>query len=228
MKLDRLSFVLGALVAIDVAYAAPFAKWFEHRRPDGSVLRIWGEGDEYAAHFEDEAGRNLVYNPESCDYEYAPREDDETLRDRALERLEAKAEETGIAARWAVLKEKASNATSASLTLKAPPSHTTSGRIVGVTLLIDFPLLDDSGAETNTLSATAHPDVTADGLREMINGDEFNGWGNASSVRDFYARATSGHVDYTNAVIGWIKVPHPRAWYDDPRTDNGDCGRRLA
>ncbi len=227
MKLDRLSFVLGALVAIDVAYAAPFAKWFEHRRPDGSVLRIWGEGDEYAAHFEDEAGRNLVYNPESCDYEYAPREDDETLRDRALERLEAKAEETGIAARWAVLKEKASNATSASLTLKAPPSHTTSGRIVGVTLLIDFPLLDDSGAETNTLSATAHPDVTADGLREMINGDEFNGWGNASSVRDFYARATSGHVDYTNAVIGWIKVPHPRAWYDDPRTDNGDCGRRL-
>ena len=214
-----------------VANAAPFAKWFDHVRADGSTMRIWGEGDEYTAHFEDEAGRNLVYNPELGDYEYADREDDETLRARALERLESKAEETGVAARWAALKEKnlggAPSPATAESILQAPPSHTTSGRIVGVTLLIDFPLLDDGGVETNTLSATAHPDVTAEGLREMINGDGFNGWGNASSVREFYARATSGHVDYTNAVIGWIKVPHPRAWYDDPRTDNGDSGRRL-
>lgn len=96
-----------------------------------------------------------------------------------------------------------------------------------MTLLVDFPVFDDDGNETNTLASVAHPGVTADDLRELVNGDGFRKYGNASSVREYYAKATSGHVDYTNAVVGWVKVPHARGWYDDPRTDNGTCGRRL-
>ena len=212
-----------------VSFAAPFAKWFTHTMADGRAVRIWGEGDEYAAHFEDEAGRTLIYNPEIGNYEYSEEPDAETQRKTALARMRDKAEETGIAERWAALKERTANAAAADAggPLRAPPSHTTDGTIVGITLLVDFPLLDADGNETNTLAAAAHPNVTANDLDALINGDDFTKYGNASSVRGYYAKATSGHVDYTNAIIGWIKAPHTRGYYDDARTSNGTCGRRL-
>ncbi|MBR1835869.1 MAG: M6 family metalloprotease domain-containing protein [Kiritimatiellae bacterium] len=224
----------GLAVALSTAasaFAAPFDKWFEHRAPDGRIQRIHGEGDEYGARFEDEEGRNLVYDPATGAYEYAEPEDEAALRGRAEERRREKAEETGLAARWAALKarraEAADEAAAAGGALKAPPSSKTEGTIVGVTLLVDFPLLDGDGNETNTLAAVAHPDVTADDLREFVNGTGFSKYGNASSVREYYAEATSGHVDYTNVVVGWIKAPYPREHYDVASKDNGTCGRAL-
>lgn len=224
MRLGKYALSAAVLSISAVSFAAPFAKWFTHTMADGRTVRIWGEGDEYAAHFEDEAGRTLVYNPEVGDYEYGEEPDAETQRETALARIREKAEETGLAARWTALKERTANAAvDADGPLRAPPSHTIGGTIVGVTLLVDFPLLDADGNETNTLAAAAHPNVTADDLDALINGDNFTKYGNASSVRSYYARATSGHVDYTNAVIGWIKAPHSRGYYDDARTSNGTC-----
>lgn len=74
-----------------VSFAAPFAKWFTHTMADGRAVRIWGEGDEYAAHFEDEAGRTLIYNPEIGNYEYSEEPDAETQRETALARMRDKA-----------------------------------------------------------------------------------------------------------------------------------------
>ena len=62
-----------------VVSAAPFDRWFEHKTSDGTVRRIHGVGDEYGARFEDEEGRNLVYNPSKGVYEYAASEDDATV-----------------------------------------------------------------------------------------------------------------------------------------------------
>ena len=97
----------------------------------------------------------------------------EAQREAALARMREKAEETGLAERWAALKERTANAASTSPgLLSAPPSHTTSGTIVGVTLLVDFPMLDADGNETNTLAAAAHPNVTANDLDALINGGQ--------------------------------------------------------
>ena len=228
MNTKIIAFAIAAEASF-VASAAPFDRWFEHATADGTVVRIHGTGDEYGARFEDEAGRNLVYNPSKGVYEYAAREDDETFHARALERLRVKAEETGLAKRWEALKARHNGETAAtqSSALKSPPSTTTEGRIVGVTLLVDFPLLDADGNITNTLAATAHPGVTADDLRDLVNGAGFTKYGNASSVREYYAEATSGYVDYTNVVVGWITAPYPREHYDVATKDNGANGRAL-
>ena len=230
MTSAKLILSVAALSVSAASSAAPFDRWFEHKTSDGPVRRIHGVGDEYGARFEDEEGRNLVYNPSKGVYEYAAREDDATFRQRALERLRAKAEETGLSRRWEALKSKRAaetEATAQSSALKAPPSHKTSGTIVGVTLLVDFPIVDANGNVTNTLARIAHPDVTADDLRELVNGESFTKYGNASSVREYYAEATSGHVDYTNVVVGWITAPHPREYYDVATKDNGTNGRAL-
>ena len=218
-----LSIALGVAMA---ASAAPFDMWFEARLTDGRTIRIHGVGDEYAARFEDEEGRNLVYNPQAGAYEYAEREDDETFRRRAIERRLKDEEESGLARRWAAMKARRHKKTSSKPMLMAPPEDETHGRIVGVTLLVDFPALDDHGNAT-TLSQLVHPDVTATDLDNLINGTNFRKYGNASSVREYFADASSGHVDYTNIVIGWIQVPYPREHYDVPTDSDGDCGRRL-
>ena len=95
------SIALGAAMA---ASAAPFDMWLDARLIDGRTIKIHGVGDEYAARFTDEEGRNLVYNPQAGAYEYAEREDDETFRRRALERRLKAEEESGRAKRWAELK----------------------------------------------------------------------------------------------------------------------------
>ena len=41
-----------ALLLVTGSEAAPFAEWLETTSPGGRPVRIWGEGDEYAAHFE--------------------------------------------------------------------------------------------------------------------------------------------------------------------------------
>ena len=96
MTSAKLILSVAALSVSAASSAAQFDRWFEHKTSDGSVRRIHGVGDEYGARFEDEEGRNLVYNPSRGVYEYAAREDDATFRERALERLRAKAEETGL------------------------------------------------------------------------------------------------------------------------------------
>ena len=205
--------------------AAPFDMWFEARIADGRTIRIHGVGDEYAAQFEDEEGRNLVYNPQLCAYEYAARENAETFRARALERRRQSEEQLGLAKRWAALK--ARRRKGGGLRLMSPPNHETIGQIVGVTLLVDFPLLDDNGVETNTLANVVHPNVTASDLNDLINGTNFTKYGNESSVREYFHDASSGKLDYRNVVIGWIKAPLPREHYDDPSRECGECGRAL-
>ena len=260
----------AALFAAMSADAAPFERWFDHRLPDGRVVRIHGEGDEYGARFEDESGRPLVYVAAAGRYEYAAKDpatgafaasgvplgaddaavsradlapagaidDSAATRAAAEERMAALAEERGTAGRWAALKARTAASREAAEAeaeadgavggpLRAPPSAPTTGRVVGVTLLVDFPLFDETGVETNTLSAVAHPGVTADDLRDLVNGADFSKFGNASSVREYYARATSGHLDYTNVVIGWIKAPFERSHYDVATSSSGTCGRNL-
>ncbi len=225
-----------ALVA-GSAGAVPFGKWFEHRTPEGVVQRIWGEGDEGHATFRNAAGDTLSYNPETRQYERAAASVVTSRLEKVRTRLRAYMESTGRADRWAARKARRSavrNAAAGSGGSAAVQSVTAndgydavSGTVVGVTLLVDFPLVDDDGNVTNTLAAVAHPHVTARDLEEMINGTSFSKYGNVSSCRRYYETVSGGALLYTNVVIGWIQAPHPRAYYDDASQENGACGRSL-
>ncbi len=66
---------VGSVLLVHGVWAAPFAGWFDDVQPDGTVVRIWGEGNEYSARFESEAGLSLVLNREAGRYEYADRDE---------------------------------------------------------------------------------------------------------------------------------------------------------
>ena len=65
----------AAFLALSLpAAAAPFAQWFDVALPDGSAARIWGEGDEFDAHFRTEDGRTVVFNGTAGRYEYVEKD----------------------------------------------------------------------------------------------------------------------------------------------------------
>ena len=57
------------------ANAAPFADWFNVSVPGGRTMRIWGEGDNFDAHFRTEDGRTLVFNVDAGRYEYVKKDE---------------------------------------------------------------------------------------------------------------------------------------------------------
>lgn len=159
------------------------------------------------------------------------------LRDTSQQAAEERArriaiadEERGLSRRWEELKEQARSIRMSAKNrtgLRSPPSRPTLGNIVGLTLLVDFPITNAAGVVTNTLANTYHPNITKAHLEDLLNGENCTLFGNVSSVRKYYEDVSCGHMSYTNIVLGWFTAAHPREYYDDPTQDNGPCGREL-
>ena len=143
----------------------------------------------------------------------------------------AKADEAlGLSRRWEELKAQTRAIREAAKngeTLRSPPSRQTLGNIVGLTLLIDFPMTNSVGVVTNTLANAYHPSITKGQLEELLNGENCTLFGNASSVRKYYEDVSCGNMSYTNIVLGWFTAAHPREYYDDPTQDNGPSAKEL-
>lgn len=259
----------GVVVACAVAGAAgaPFAQWFEARTGDGGTVRVWGEGNEYDAHFETAEGRTVLFNPQAGRYEYADRtgEDgalagigvfvgEERGNEERLERLElhlrdtSETHRTEVEARWREKDEgmglshrwnevKAATARIRALEerrakglYKGPiPKGPLAGKACGVTLLVDFPMVNEYGGITNTLGLVygERPAYGRDYMLGLLNGEGWREDGNYSSVRDFYYEISRGRFVFTNVCSDWILAPHPREYYDDVSKKMGDCGRLL-
>ena len=76
MTQPTFSALLALLAAALQAAAAPFAQWFDDVQPDGTVVRIWGEGNDFTARFEAGDGHALVYDPAARRYFYADRDEE--------------------------------------------------------------------------------------------------------------------------------------------------------
>lgn len=139
-------------------------------------------------------------------------------------------EELGLSRRWEELKAQTRAIREAAKngeTLRSPPSRQTLGNIVGLTLLIDFPMTNSVGVVTNTLANAYHPSITKGQLEELLNGENCTLFGNASSVRKYYEDVSCGNMSYTNIVLGWFTVAHPREYYDDTTVSYGTRAREL-
>jgi M6 family metalloprotease-like protein len=232
---------LGALAG--TATAAPFDRTFAYTQPDGTAIELWGRGDEFHAVFETLDGYTVVFDPAARAYFYAELSDDrrelrstgvrvgqaggaphgEThLRiDPAAARAQARArqqiwdEQTKVSQRWAALKAqgRARLAAAKSGVALAPPQQPTTGIRTGLCLLVDFP--DDE--------ATI-PQATVDA---MLNGETFTEFGNVRSVKRYYEEVSDGHLMFSNIVTAYIRVPHPKSYYNDETQDTGLQGRLL-
>ncbi len=209
---------------------APFAKELRYTQPDGSTIRLWGQGDEFSAVFETLEGYTVVFVPEMRAYCYARvsadgtalestgdqvgRADPVVLDLRRHERVDPSAARAtaraqyeewdqivGLSKRWSELK--ARNLASGP-SLKSPPSFTTTGVKCGLTVLIDFE--DEPGT------------ISREEISQFLNGDNYTGFGNNGSVKQYFADNSNGRLTFTNNVTPYITIPnslHPRSYYNN-------------
>jgi M6 family metalloprotease-like protein len=235
----------GLLAALNAAaYAAPFARQIQFRQPDGTAIQLWGRGDEFSADFETLDGYTVVFDPATRAYQYATltpdgsalvpagmqvgQGDPATLglgthlrlaADIVAQQRRARYEEwdrqMGVSARWEAMKQAQQAAStaggaSAAVLIGPPAPSATTGTKQGLTLLIDF---DDVPAT-----------VAQGDLEKLCNADNYTGFGNNGSVKQFYYDNSNGLLTYTQVVTAYIRIPnslHNRAYYDDTTKDSG-------
>lgn len=245
--LSKNYWLLGAALlwlAVPRTSAAPFAKTIEFTQPNGAVIELWGEGDEFSAFFEHN-GYTVVYDAARQAYMYARLNGDEseliatrleagsvdpalqglpqhlrpTLPAIATERAERRARwEQGmeVEQRWQQTVRRMQLERAAGPGLMAPPNFETVGTKVGLTLLIDF---------DSTPAAIPRAEVI-----EYLNGENYSGYGNNGSVRQYFADVSKGMLNYTNICTVYVRIPqslHSRSYYADSSKDSGSQANLL-
>ncbi len=84
----------------------------------------------------------------------------------------------------------------------APPLTKVEGDIIGLCILVDFP--DDEA----TISQ-------AEVGRFLNQTTDYTEFGNACSVNEYFHIQSNGKLNYTNIVTPWVRMPHPKIYYDD-------------
>ena len=80
-----------------------------------------------------------------------------------------------------------------------PGRRVSLGTVRGLTVLVEFADLQSS--------------VTVADVEAMLNGPNYTANGNFSSVRDFFLTVSSGKLDYSNVVVGPIRLSQNQAFY---------------
>jgi len=245
------------------ALAAPFSENIPFTQPDGTAIKLFGEGDEFYAVFETLDGYTVVFNPLTKSYDYARLAADgsalissgvmvgqgdpkklgvpkhlrigsDFIKQQIKGRSQKWDREMGVTTRWKQIKAERQQAslhkstepapalsdsalaTAADTPVLAPPSSTTTGTKVGLTLLIDF---DDDPAT-----------VPQAEIIDYCNGDNYTGYGNNGSVKKYFQDNSGGLLTYSNVVTVYIRIPnslHPKSWYNDTSKDCGDQANLL-
>ncbi len=82
-----------------------------------------------------------------------------------------------------------------------PGRRVSEGNVKGLTVLVDF-------ADLST-------DITAEEVDALLNGENYRQNDNFCSVREYFRLMSSGKLNYTNRVVGPIKLKHNRSYYVD-------------
>ncbi|MGK7881791.1 MAG: M6 family metalloprotease domain-containing protein [Crocosphaera sp.] len=75
------------------------------------------------------------------------------------------------------------------------------GKVKGLTVLVEF-------TDVTT-------DVTKAEVEDLLNGDNYRENGNFCSVREYFRLMSGGKLDYTNVVVGPIKLSRNRSYYEN-------------
>ena len=243
-KTPRLS-ALGAvfiwLSCLLTLWASPFTDEIVFTQPDGAQIEMWGSGDEFYAWFETLDGYSVVFDRATRAYCFARVSRDGAALEstgvqvhrgdpRALGlpkhlRIKPEAVKLQVAERrrqWAAaipppkaLRSLTSSATPAGHAPGAHPLDLSSGTPiaglkVGLCLLIDF---DDDPAT-----------IPQSEIVNFCNGDNYTGFGNNGSVKQYFFDNSNGLLTYSNVATAYIRIPnslHPKSYYNDPTKDAG-------
>ena len=95
----------------------------------------------------------------------------------------------------------------------SPPSFTTTGVKVGLTLLVDF---------SDSVATIPQAEIVG-----FCNGDGYTGYGNNGSVKQYFYDNSNGLLTYSNAVTIYIRAPRPKSYYNITTNDAGDQANIL-
>ena len=236
------------LLRLSAAPYGPDGLQIEWTQPDGSEILLKVYGDEFHARTETADGYTVIFDHESKSYHYARKTNDGTtlestgviagkanpvelvlakhmdlnadeIRRRASIRRNEWEAATRNKERWHALKNQRNaidGLQNGGLPGAAPPSSTTTGVKVGLTLLIDF---DDDPAS-----------IPQAEIIHLLNSENYSGYDNYGSVRQYFRDNSNNLLDYTNVVTAYIRIPnslHPKSYYNDTSQSCGFQGRAL-
>ncbi len=186
---------------------------FPHR--DGSIELVVS-GDEFHARYETVSGFTVVNDTDVGLWCYALRTEGRLvssgvpvdkppppgLRRHLRESASVRAEVAG--SRYRTLRPPAAPHAGMSRTFGANRGLLTGrrvsqGAVKGLTVLVEF---------SDVTSTVTPADVTA-----LLNAPGYSRSGNRGSVRDYYLEASAGKLDYSNVVVGPVRLPQPQAFY---------------
>ncbi|MEI7945132.1 MAG: M6 family metalloprotease domain-containing protein [bacterium] len=230
-----LTVAMAALAGVQL-FAAPFDRVWKVKQPDGTVIQIHGKGDDFSADME-VGGYTILFDSATSFYVYAQRTADGRLVPSPLvagrdapatlnlqqhlrpdvavqkqmrqERFNRWDEVTQNSARWKARKERTAKLLSPSPVATAspadgpalsPPGNPTTGNKAGLCLLVDFS--DDPAT------------VSQNTIDDFCNGDNFTGYGNNGSVKKYFQDVSNNRLTYTNIVTVYLRVPHPKTYYN--------------
>jgi M6 family metalloprotease-like protein len=99
-----------------------------------------------------------------------------------------------------------------SLLRAAPPTRSKVGEYIGLCVLVELP--DQAGG------------LSVADVESFCNGTGYGGFGNACSVREYFAIQSRGMLDYTNVVTAYVMADHDKTHYDD--NSNKPWGKSTA
>ncbi|MFC1462757.1 M6 family metalloprotease domain-containing protein, partial [Verrucomicrobiota bacterium] len=95
----------------------------------------------------------------------------------------------------------------------APVPPTTSGTRVGLTILVDF---------SDDVATIPRQDID-----DYCNEVGYSGNGNNGSIYDYFYTQSDGKLEYNNVVVGYVRMPKPKSFYNNVTIEFGLCGRKL-
>jgi M6 family metalloprotease-like protein/uncharacterized repeat protein (TIGR01451 family) len=243
----KMRFGLFAAVLLSLAgtlSAAPFDQQITFKQPDGTMIQLHGWGDEFSAIFETQDGYTVVFDQANQAYCFARQNEASgalvslgvqahlgnpaALGLAQHERMSPAARKAQVVARWKqwddqmqvqsrwharLAAQKQVQYGAQGQVLYSPPDFTTTGTKVGLTLLVDFS--DDVGT------------IPQAEVISFCNGDNYTGFGNNGSIKQYYSDISGGLLTYTNVVTVYIRVPQPKTFYNDVTKDSGTNANLL-
>ena len=197
--------------------SAIFAETLIFQQENGPDVELVVYGDEFYARYETKEGYTVVYDPDRGYYCYAlllngqfassgipiskrpPSEIRRGLREAAKVRNEK------FTNRYAALRLPETEAASNIARTLGPNNGLLSGRRVseghirGLTVLVEFADLSSA--------------VTAADVEEMLNAPNYRENGNFCSVREYFHLMSNGKLDYSNQVVGPVKLSQNQRYY---------------
>ncbi|MGO1298893.1 MAG: M6 family metalloprotease domain-containing protein [Vibrio sp.] len=244
MKFKLSSGILCLSLISAMSHAAiPYQdKTYQYTQPNGEVITLHIDGNDYYAEQRTNSGRLVIYDDKLKGMAYAKVSQDgaELLSTGELATATPSAKQNAITASKVAKHYKKQQGLSRAMRAKLAEQaheqrlHPTSrkhadllsskllatnsdqhvtGKIRGLTVMIQFP--DEAG----TMSRAQ--------INNYLNADNYTEFGNKQSIRGYYQSVSNNKVDYTNTVVGYYTAKHNKAYYTNESLEFSLRAREL-